>query len=182
VNLNLFRVSITGPESTGKSWLAEQLARHYRAALVPEVSRAYLGRIGRPYRYDDIVRIAKEQFALENETASGARGLLFCDTDLLVCKVWSLFKYGKCDPWIETMTMEHRYDLYLLCAVDLPWEYDPLREHPGQRAGLFSMYRDELQAMKADYAVVSGAGNERLLNAIKALENRFEEKSERLTR
>jgi NadR type nicotinamide-nucleotide adenylyltransferase len=176
--LSLLRVSITGPESTGKSWLAGQLARHYQTKFVPEVSRAYLERIGRPYEFDDIAGIAKEQLALENETASRSHGLLFCDTDILVCKVWSLFKYGKCDPWIESMVGEHRYDLYLLCAVDLPWEYDPLREHPGHRAELFSLYRDELQAMKADYSIVSGFGDERLMNAIKVLEKRFERRSE----
>lgn len=168
----MIRVSITGPESTGKSRLAEQLAGHFNAFYVPEVSRTYLARIGRPYNFDDIAIIAREQLALENETAAGTKGLVFCDTDLLVCKVWSLFKYGKCDPWLERMTDEHRYGLYLLCAVDLPWEFDPLREHPGQRDDLFAMYRDELEAMNADYAIISGIGEERLIGAVAAVNKR----------
>jgi NadR type nicotinamide-nucleotide adenylyltransferase len=171
--LNLIRISITGPESTGKSWLTERLAGHFSTACVPEVSRDYLARLERPYEFDDIAKIAREQLAVENETAAKAKGLLFCDTDLLVCRIWSLFKYGKCDPWVARMTEKHRYDLYLLCNIDLPWEFDPLREHPGQREELFGIYRDELEVMKADYAIISGIGEERLVEAVAAVNKRF---------
>jgi NadR type nicotinamide-nucleotide adenylyltransferase len=167
------RISITGPESTGKSVLAKQLAEHYRTLWVPEYSREYLDDLGRPYGYEDIAIIAKGQLEKENRQAANCRGILFCDTDFLVTLIWSRFKYGKCDPWIEEMVNSHRYDLYLLCDIDLPWEFDALRENPGERKQLFGLYHGELERMNVNFAVVSGTGSDRLRNAILAIEERL---------
>jgi NadR type nicotinamide-nucleotide adenylyltransferase len=169
--LNLKRIAITGPESTGKSWLAEKLAIHFKTAWVPECSREYLNNLGRPYRFEDIAEIAHGQLLLEDQVSLKAHRLLFCDTDMLVTKVWSEFKYGKCDPWILEQLKIHRYDLYLLCDIDLPWEEDPLREHPNKRKELFNIYYRNLLNMKVDYVIISGAGDKRLERAIKAVED-----------
>ncbi len=160
------RISVTGPESTGKSWLAEHLAEHYHTRWVPEFAREYLESINRPYTYDDILFIAQNQYRLENLAAEDT-GLLFCDTDFCVTTIWCRVKYNNCHPWIEKMTAENRYDLYLLCDVDLPWQYDPLREHPEMRRELFVMYQHLLDENKCNYRIVSGLGDKRLLNAIR---------------
>ena len=173
--MNSTRISITGPESTGKSWLAEKLATHFRTNWVPEVARGYLNKLGRPYQYEDIVLIAKEQLKAEDLLASTTTGLLFCDTDLLVTRVWSLYKYGKCDPWITEKCKEHRYGLYLLCNTDLPWKADPLREHPMVREELFRFYMESLGELEVNYSVISGSGPERLKNAISAVEKSFKD-------
>jgi len=167
------RISITGPESTGKSKLAQQLADYFNTRFVPEIAREYLETLGRPYEYEDIFAIAKEQMKQENYLSQEVKEMLFCDTDLLVIKVWSRYKYGKCDPWIESELNHHRYDLYLLCNVDLPWIEDPLREHPNQREELFEIYRNELDCMKVNYSIISGIGEERLQNAICAVKSAF---------
>ena len=169
----MFRIAITGPESTGKSLLAKQLADHYHTFYVPEISREYLDKLGRKYVFEDIALIAKEQFALENIIAAKAKGYLFCDTEFIVTKIWSHYKYGKCDPWIEEMALTHRYDLYLLCNIDIPWEEDPLREHPNNRNELFEIYCKELVNLKADFRIISGKGKSRLKNAILAVEETF---------
>lgn len=171
--MNLARISVTGPESTGKSYLAEQLADYYTTIWVPEVAREFLANLNRPYGYDDIVIISREQLALENKLSDNGSRYLFCDTDFLVTKIWSQFKYGKCDPWIDEMVISHRYHLYLLCNIDLPWEHDPLREHPDRREELFGMYLKELQNLRVNYRIISGIGDERLKNAISAMEEAF---------
>lgn len=173
--MNLKRISITGPESTGKSWLAENLARHYKTTWVPEYSREYLGGMDRQYGFGDIVKIAKGQMSLEKEKAGVAGRFLFCDTDLLVTKVWSEFIYDACDPWIREQVHIHLYDLYLLCDIDLPWESDPLREHPDRRKELFEIYLKHLVEMKVNFSIVSGSGQKRLENAIKTVEVRFKQ-------
>jgi nicotinamide riboside kinase len=99
-----------------------------------------------------------------------ANHLIFSDTEFLVTKIWSLVKYKRCHPWIEQMVTSHRYDFYLLCNIDLPWEYDPLREHPEMRQVLFELYIKELGSNELPYAIVSGTGSARLENAIKILE------------
>lgn len=121
------------------------------------------------YNYDDILDIAKGQFAKEESMASDASGFLFCDTDLIVNKIWCIDKFGKCHPWILDMISNHIYDLYLLCDIDLPWKDDPLRENPGDRHRLFTLYRQELDRLEFPYAIISGTGRERLENAIEAI-------------
>jgi len=120
--------------------------------------------------FEDIAVIAKKQLEQENTMAGKAGSILFCDTDFLVTKIWSNFKYGKCDPWIEEQVKSHRYDLYLLCDIDLPWVEDPLREHPGQREELFDIYLKELQGLNVEFAIISGKGRGRTENAILAVE------------
>jgi len=139
----MIRVSVTGPESTGKSWLAKQLAEHYHTVWVPEYARKYLENINSPYTYQDLLRIAKKQFQQENNAAKTAE-LLFCDTDFCVTNIWCKVKFNKCHKWIEEKTKADLYSIYLLCDIDLPWQYDPLREHPEIRSELFGIYQDLL--------------------------------------
>jgi NadR type nicotinamide-nucleotide adenylyltransferase len=164
------RIAITGPESTGKSQLAGQLAAHFHTVWVPEFSRAYIDSLQRPYDYYDIAAIARGQLRNEEQLAGKASRLLFCDTDFIVTYIWSVFKYNKCDPWVERQINEHRYDLYLLCNTDLPWEPDALREYPEKRSELFSLFKNELEVRGLPYHIVSGTGISRLNNAISIVE------------
>jgi len=168
----MIRISITGPESTGKSWLAQRLAEHYHTQWVPEFARQYLENIGRSYTYNDILEIAKKQFQQENLAAEQSQ-LLFCDTDFCVTSIWCNVKYGKCHDWITAKLDENKYDLYLLCNIDLPWQYDPMREHPEMRSELFGMYENLLEDHQFNYRVVSGNGEDRLQNAIRYVDEYF---------
>jgi NadR type nicotinamide-nucleotide adenylyltransferase len=164
-------IAVTGPESTGKSMLAEQLALHYNTVWVPEFAREYLEKLERPYEEKDILSIAKGQLASESAQMKYAEKFLFCDTEFIVTKIWSEVKYNRCDPWILEIIKTHRYDLYLLCDIDLPWQYDPLREHPHKRRYLFNLYYNELNSQKFPFAVIRGTGPRRLQNALKTIEN-----------
>ena len=46
----MYRVVITGAESTGKTTLVEQLAAHFEAPFSQEFSRAFVQSIDRPIR------------------------------------------------------------------------------------------------------------------------------------
>jgi NadR type nicotinamide-nucleotide adenylyltransferase len=160
------KIAITGPESTGKSVISQQLADHYTTVWVPEYARVYLLQIERSYNYDDILQIAKGQTESEKAFEPIAKGLMFTDTELLVTKIWCEVKFGKCHQWIEENFRKQDYDLYLLMDIDLPWEYDPMREHPDRREFLFNLYKKELEKTGMNYRIVSGVGEERLKNAI----------------
>jgi len=164
------RIAITGPESTGKSWLASSLAVHYNTVFVPEFARGYIDQLGRPYEYDDLLQIAKGQLSAEAEMEKQANDWMFCDTELIVIKIWSLHKYGKCHPLILEQIQKMQYDLYLLCDVDLPWQCDEQREHPHLRQYFFNWYRKELEDYGFSYSVVSGQGGGRLGSAVEAVE------------
>jgi nicotinamide riboside kinase len=164
------RIAITGPESTGKTWLAENLARHYQTVCVPEFARSHLLRLNRPYTFDDILFIAKSQFQNNQQALSGTNTFLFCDTELIVTKIWCEVKYGYCHQWILDHIGKQHFDLYLVPDIDLPWEPDPQREHPHMRDYLMQLYLKELEARKFPYRLIGGEKEERLRNAVEALE------------
>lgn len=164
------RIMITGPESTGKSRLAQSLATHFNTLWVPERARSYLDELARPYTEDDLLQMAREQMALEDELAQQANRLLFCDTGMLVLKIWSEHAYGRCHPWILKQLHSRHYAHYLLPDIDLPWQPDPQREHPHLRAFFFNWYRQELQEAGKPYTLISGQGQERLQKAIRAVD------------
>lgn len=163
------RIVIIGPESTGKSTLTTALALHFGTADVPEYARYYLEQLNRPYNEADMLAMAKGQLALEEERAQqAANGLLFCDTDLQVLKVWSEDKYGRCADWILQQIALRHYDLYLLTDIDMPWQEDPLREHPEpeMRYYFFSIYKDIVQHSGIPFVMVSGNEEQRLDQAV----------------
>ena len=165
------RILILGPESTGKSTLAEKLAKHFAEPWVPEVAREYLEKLDRPYAYEDLLQIGKQQMRTEDELAMQAQNYLFCDTDLRVIQVWSQHRYGKVDPWVLEELARRTYDLILLCAPDLPWQADPLREHPEleMRQQFFEIYQQLSQASGIPWILVSGDTAERLSTGIQAV-------------
>jgi NadR type nicotinamide-nucleotide adenylyltransferase len=165
------RIAITGPESTGKSLLAESLARHFKTFWVPEFARDYLNNLGRPYEEHDILTIARGQLREEEKLYRQAKEILFCDTEMIVVKIWSEVRYQRCHPWILKTISTHTYDYFLLCDIDLPWEPDPLREHPDRRKFLFDLYFRELTDRKLPFSVITGSGSARMENAISVLVN-----------
>jgi len=167
------RVAITGPESTGKSELAKSLAEYYNTVWLPEYSREYLKQKKGTYEFDDIVEIAKGQLKREDEMALKANEYLFCDTDLFVTKIWSEYKYGKCDHWIFEKILTHQYDLHLLMDIDLDWKPDPLRENPDDRQKLFDIYMEELAQYKYPFFIIDGKGEARVKAAIQVINNFF---------
>jgi len=167
----IIRIAITGPESTGKSTLTEQLAKHYKTTWVPEIAREYIASLNRTYTQNDILSIAKFQLIKEKKMLSKANHYLFCDTELIVTKIWSEHSFKVCDEWILNNINKNPYDLYLLCNIDLPWEYDPLREHPHLRDYFFQLYLNELKSRNFNFAIISGKNEMRLHNAMNAIEN-----------
>jgi nicotinamide riboside kinase len=169
----MIKIAISGPESTGKSFLAEALAKHYDTVWVKEFARDYLNQIQRPYTFDDIGYIAQQQAYQEMEQTRDANNFLFCDTDMLVCKIWQEFVFGKISDEVETLFQNTPYHFTLLCDIDLPWEPDPLREHPDNRAELLEMYINNLNRFHRPYAIIKGLGEERVRNAVEVLKNEF---------
>ncbi|RZK24344.1 MAG: ATPase [Hymenobacter sp.] len=166
------RISLTGPESAGKSVLAAQLAAHYGTVFVPEYARQYLAENGSAYTLPDLAAIAHGQLAAEDAAAAQATKWLFCDTDLLVIKIWAENAFGTCPAGVLAELARPRYARTLLLAPDLPWAPDPLREHPdpAQRWYFYELYRAELISRNWLFAEISGPPAQRFAQACAAIE------------
>lgn len=178
--MDLKKIVVIGPESTGKSTLCEQLALHYGARWCPEYAREYLLEHGRNYQFDDLLTIAKGQLAQEDAitqkvlSSADPQGQmpLFIDTDMYVMKVWCEFVFNQCHRFILDQIVERKYDLYLLCNTDLPWVKDELREYPEPetRHRLFAIYKDILINQSVPWVEVSGVDPDRFLTAKSAVD------------
>jgi NadR type nicotinamide-nucleotide adenylyltransferase len=166
------KIVIIGPESTGKSTLTEQLARHYQTAWVPEYARAYIDGLPGEYREADLSKIARGQLNDEDQANVVAKHqLLFLDTDLYVIKVWSEHSYQDCPLWILQEIAQRKYDLYLLTYIDVPWVNDPQREHPQpeMRQYFYHLYRDLVVHSGVPWADIRGDQSTRLQTATLAI-------------
>ena len=161
----MYKIIVTGPESSGKTTLSKQLSNQLNLPLVSEYSREYLNHINRQYIQSDLLKIAKHQYNNEQKYNQS----IICDTDLITIKIWSEYKYSHCHKWIlKKIDEQNKSDrIYLLCKPDIEWEYDPLRENPKNREDLFNLYIKELQNNKMNYFLVKGEN--RFLNAYNKL-------------
>lgn len=167
--MEIKKIAITGPESSGKTTLAKMLAAHFETVWVPEFARFYLSNLHRPYIESDLLAIAKGQIALEQQKQSLAKEYLFSDTEMTVIKIWSEVKYKRCPAEIFALWEQQDYDLYILCTPDFVWEYDPLRENPDDRTLLFDLYQKALKVKKTNYIIVTGSPENRLQQTITQL-------------
>jgi len=174
------RVALVGPESCGKSYLAEKLAAHFQTVFVEEYGRTYCERFGTQLSELDFAHIAGGQLYREDEMARQANRILFCDTDLIVTQIWSeVYFQGQCQPWILWANHLRRYDLFLLLAPDIPWEDDGTREYAHTREWQFERLRQELESRNLPYAIISGDFETRTQQAIHAIGMRNEERGMR---
>ena len=173
--INIVKVVLFGPESSGKTTLSQHLARYYNTVWVPEFARDYLQQKWNNKRKtcdkEDFIPIAIGQMALENKLAEKADKILICDTDLLETKVYSEEFYdGFVDEILERAAIENSYDLYLLTYIDTPWEKDDLRDRPEQRLEMFSAFENALIQHKRPYILLIGNKEARLKIATKAID------------
>ena len=147
------KIVFTGPECSGKTTICRAVAQELKVEWVEEYARQYLEEINRPYKEEDLLAIAKGQIAKEQAQIRNNTPFLLCDTSMLVIKIWSLVKYGRCHPWIEQQ-LQNDDSIYFLCKPNIPWVADPLRESPDDRERLFLLYEKELLTMKKTYIVL----------------------------
>lgn len=180
----MLKIAIVGPESSGKTTLAEALMYHYKGLYVSEVAREYLAELDRPYEEQDLLSIARSlqelhagaaDMAREQEALMGGPPLrepgpirtpIFYDTDTLNMRIWSLEKYGRVHPEIDAMVRDTVYTWRLLCRPDIPWEHDPLRENPHDRDRLFDVWVREMKTLDLRYTIIEGTPEQRMRTAM----------------
>ncbi len=165
----IIKIAMYGPESTGKTTLASQLAEDFNTIWIPEFARDYLQEKWNSKQeictQEDLIPIAIGQTNLENEALNKAAKILFCDTNLLVTKVFSDIYYNNCDGALERAAKKHKYDLILLTDVDVPWQADDLRDKPNDRENTIAIFEKALIDYEKPYIKLSGNQEDRLEKA-----------------
>ena len=173
----IIKIVLFGPESTGKTTLAKQLAEHFQTAFVPEFARDYLQEkwdtTAQICDVNDMLPIAYGQIKLENESVLVANKFLFCDTNLMVTKVFSEVYYNFCDPLLDEAARKHEYDLFFLTDIDVPWEKDDLRDKPEGREIIFTTFKQALIDNNKPFITISGDKDLRLKKAIQIINDLF---------
>jgi len=163
------KICVFGPESCGKSTLAKNLASYFEGGLVKEYARFYLEYLNRDPLYEDFIKIAKGQKALEEAVLQSGKKIVFCDTDLYTTSIWSEWLTGKCDKNILHEARKRKYDLYLLLSPDVPWIDDEIRYLPKERWEFYETCKNLLEQENCTYIVIEGDWKEREHMAIQAI-------------
>lgn len=176
------KICLFGPECTGKTKMARELARHFNTVFVEEYARAYFEMKENVVEWQEISDIALGQIASEDFLARSCQQVLFCDTDLILTTIWSKWMYeNKCPDWVRQEAEKRTYDLYLLMDVDIPWVDDSVRCLPNNRSEFFADCKFALDSRGRKYVTISGEWDNRLTTAISAVEDLLRTKKKKLT-
>lgn len=158
---NNITIGITGPESSGKTYLSEYLHNKYDSVLIKEYAREYLGDNNK-YTFKDVINIAEEQFNRIKKAQNKYRDkLIIVDTEMTVIKIWLMDKFGEVPEKIIQQVKNQSIDYFLLCKPDLKWSDDPLREDKDRRDYLYSLYEKELQFEIKNKIIIKGKHTDR---------------------
>lgn len=163
----LRRVTLFGAESTGKTTLANRLARHFTTVVAPEYGRTYTEIHGQDAcSRQDMLKIARGHLKLRREAESHAHRVLFEDTDPVLTAVWSDTLAGGHDKWFDRF--KDYPDLYLFCEIDMPWVKDGVRYFgdPEERRKFHLACEAELVRRKVRFTRIGGEPEQRLVSAI----------------
>jgi HTH-type transcriptional regulator, transcriptional repressor of NAD biosynthesis genes len=152
-------ICLYGPESTGKSVMAEHLAKIYQTEYVPEVAREIV--TSNQFTVEDIIKIGQAQTDRIMVKTKTANKFLFCDTDIITTQIYSRHYLGFVPPILYELEKEINYDAYFLFDVDVPWVADGMRDLGNQRKEMFEVFKSELAKRAIAYHLVGGDWGER---------------------
>jgi nicotinamide riboside kinase len=158
----MIQVSFTGPECSGKTTMAAALREAHPCILLEEYAREYLSTNNTGYEMKDIISIFEEHQIRYKRALEKKPELIVMDTDLLVLKIWAKYRFSYCPKSIIDAWNQISIDHYFLCAPDIPWIYDALRENPDNRLELFELYKAELIRLDRPFTILKGDFGDRL--------------------
>ena len=160
------KIAFTGPESSGKTTMAELIAEAYSTSFIPEYAREFL-KDKITYTLADLDEIAEQQVEL---CKASKNKLVISDTEMAVMLIWSQEKFKEVSPIIQDLWELQDFDHLFLCAPDIPWEADKLRENPLDRERLFQLYEVVLENSKKPFTILKGTIEQRIIACKKQME------------
>lgn len=159
------KICLIGPESTGKTVLAQKLAKEFNTIWIPEYGREYCDKYGADCNGRDLSHIAAGQLQNEDDLIHTANKIAICDTDLIATQIWCEMYETKCPRWIVDASYQRKYDLYLVTKPDIDWVDDGQRIFPHKRDWHFNRIIQELEKRGLNYEIVDGDYEQRFEKA-----------------
>lgn len=153
------KICLYGPESTGKSVMAKQLASYYQTEFVPEVAREIVS--SNEFTVDDIIKIGQAQTQRVLDKTKTANKILFCDTDLITTQIYCRHYLGEVPPILYELEKQVTYNQYFLFDIDVPWVADGMRDLGTRRQEMYDVFEIELVKRGIKFIEVRGDFNER---------------------
>jgi HTH-type transcriptional repressor of NAD biosynthesis genes len=154
------KVCLYGPESVGKTTLAQQLAIDYQTIFVPEMARSLI--TSNEFTINDFIRIGQAQTQAVQTAERQANRLLFCDTDVITTQIYSNLYLREVSPILQELEQQVHYDIYFLLDIDVPWVADDLRDMGDRRPEMLARFRYELDRRGLNYVFINGSYSDRL--------------------
>lgn len=161
------RVSLIGPECSGKTTLARKLAKRYQAPWSEEYARVYAEKVGRPLTREDVDPIAKGELRLIEQAIKRGGDLIIHDTDLLSTLVYAEYYYWEAPEWVEENAWIQRADLYLLMSAR-EMEHDGVRDGEADRAGITELFTEKLLTLDLQWFAI---GEEPFESAVQVIDD-----------
>jgi len=157
----IVKVVFLGAESTGKSTIAETLAKDYKTKWMPEYGREYWDKyhdISGKLSLEQLADLAREHIEKENQLIYESRKYFFVDTNTITTEMFSRFYHNAVHPDLIELAKqaETRYDLWFVCGTDIPYEDDGTRSGKAHRIKFQQQIIDDLKKRNIKFTLLEG--------------------------
>ena len=172
----IVNVALLGAPSSGKTTLAERLARELDTQWMPEYGREYWEdrQVDRRLDPNQLVEIAEGHLEREDALLTQSNRYLFTDTNALTTATFARYYHGTVSARLAELAdrAARRYDLTFVCDIDVP--YDDTWDRSGEvnRAAFQRQVIGDLNERKAPFIMLRGTLDERVAR-VRAVLNRF---------
>jgi nicotinamide riboside kinase len=167
------RIAIIGPESSGKTTLANALGETLNWQVISEYAREYFS--DKDYSkcsINDLINIAEKQYEITH--AKELQTPLIADTEIITIEIWAEDKFKQIPDRIIQLRKAQKFDLYILSLPDIEWQYDPLRSDADRREIIYKKYLKFLEISQLKFIIVQGDTDNRLNQCLKFINNTSE--------
>lgn len=168
-------VVVLGAPSTGKTTLCKELASHYKTVWMPEYGREYweIHQVKRRLTEEQLLEIALGHRSREDQLVIHARKFMFVDTDATTTRMFSQYYHGSVHPQLNALANDtaRRYDLFLLCEDDIPYEDTRDRSGEIQRKEFQHAIVEDLTSRDIPFIKLNGSINDRMKRVREILNN-----------
>jgi nicotinamide riboside kinase len=122
----IIKIVVFGPECSGKTTLATQLAHYFQTPLVVTDDFAQKQQSLLNVSEEQLLNNVQKQSLLETEMLAQAEQLLLYDSHILSLKIILDKEFEMSSSSLNDMMRSQHYDLFLLTDIDVPFSADPV--------------------------------------------------------